>query len=337
MLDDHIPSLAYALVLPDGGIYGQGYGLRDIDNDLPVTPNTLFHIGSTQKSMNAMLVAVLVDKGYFEWDTPVIEIYPDFKLSSAAYTQQVTMRHLLSMSSGIPDYAEDDLDVETATSEDVLQIVASTDLLFSPGGVFSYSNLSATLAGYIAGYAYSGGAADLYQGYVDALRALVLEPIGMTSSTFSVSEARGRDDFSYSYVSPNGRDAKLAQSYDIDEDPLAPSGTLKANVLELGAYIATQLNGGLAPNGARVVSEENLSQTWQVVLEGYALGWDNLRYKGTQLIYHTGSYDNYVSVMAFLPEYQIGLVVLVNSEDAGYDLSEDAAFDLIDILKDNGI
>jgi CubicO group peptidase (beta-lactamase class C family) len=334
---DHIPGMAYALVLPDGSIHAKGYGYRDVAQELPVTPQTLFHIGSTQKSMNSMLIAALIDGGYFEWDTPVIEIYPDFHLSSSAYTQKVTMRHLLSMSSGIPDYAEDNLAFETASSEDVLEVVASTDLLYSPGGVFSYSNLSATIAGYAAGYAYSGGNVDLYKGYVDALSALVVQPIGMMSSTFSVTEARSREDFSYSYILPNGIDPQLARSYDIDEDPLAPAGTLKANVLELAAYISTQINRGLAPNGNRIVSEENLIETWHPVLEGYALGWDNLRYNSRQLIYHTGSFDNYVSVMAFLPDMKVGLVILVNSEDAGYYLTEDAPYNLTDILRENGL
>ncbi|MDK1029214.1 MAG: serine hydrolase domain-containing protein [Anaerolineae bacterium] len=337
MSTEHIPGLAYALILPDGTIYAQGYGFRDVAQENPVTPNTLFHIASTQKSMNSMLVAVLIDAGYFDWDTPLVEIYPDFQLSNPEYTEQVTMRHLLSMSSGIPDFAEDNLDVETASPSDVLLAVASTNLLSAPGNVFNYSNLSATMAGYIAGYAHSGGQADLYRGYVEALRALVLEPIGMTQATFSVTEARSRDDFSYSYTLPNGVAPQLAESYDVDEDPLAPAGSLKANVLELAAYIATQINSGVAPNGTRIVSAENLRETWRPVLEGYALGWENLRYNNSQLVYHTGSYDNYVSVMAFLPEEHIGLVILINSEDAGYDLTEDAPYDLIDILRKHGL
>jgi CubicO group peptidase (beta-lactamase class C family) len=331
---EHIPGLAYALILPGGEIFAEGMGLRDVENELPVTARTLFHIGSTQKSMNAMMIASLIDRSYFDWGTPVAEIFPNFQLSSADYTQQVTMLHLLSMSSGIPDYAEDDLDLDGASQADVLEAVEKTDLLFSPGGVFSYSNLSATMAGYAAGYVWTDGDADLVDAYADALSELVLEPIGMESATFSVSEARNSEDFSYAYVLPDGRNAERAESYDLDRDPLGPSGTLKISVLDMAKYVATQMNAGVAPNGTRVVSAENLRMTWEVQLEGYALGWDHVSYGNTAVIFHTGAFDNFVSVIGFLPDLDIGLVLLVNSEDAGYALSEDAIYDLVDFIRD---
>jgi CubicO group peptidase (beta-lactamase class C family) len=331
---EHIPGLAYALILPGSEIFAEGLGLRDMENKLPVTARTLFHIGSTQKSMNAMMIAAMVDLGYFDWDTHVADIFPNFELSSANYTGQVTMVHLLSMTSGIPDYAEDDLELDGASQADVLDAVAGTDLLFSPGGVFSYSNLSATVAGYAAGYAWTGKDVDLVGGYAEALIELVLEPIGMESASFSVSEARNSEDFSYAYVMPDGRNAERAESYDLDRDPLGPSGTLKISVLDMAKYVATQLNEGVAPNGNRVVSAENLRMTWEVQLEGYALGWDRVSYGNTAVIFHTGAFDNFVSVIGFLPDLDIGLVLLVNSEDAGYALSEDAIYDLVDFVSD---
>jgi CubicO group peptidase (beta-lactamase class C family) len=331
---DHIPGLAYGLILPGGEIFAEGMGLRDVENGLQVTARTLFHIGSTQKSMNAMMIASLIDQGYFDWETPVVEIYPDFQLSRSSYTRQVTMVHLLSMSSGIPDYAEDELDLDNARQADVLDAVANTDLLFSPGGVFSYSNLSATMAGYAAGYVWTDGDADLVGGYAEAMIELVLEPIGMESASFSVSEARNSEDFSYSYVLADGRNAERAESYDLDRDPLGPSGTLKINVMDMAKYVATQMNEGVAPNGNHVVSVENLRMTWEVQLEDYALGWDLFTYANTEVIVHTGAFDNFVSVIGFLPDLDIGLVLLINSEDAGYVLSENAIYDLVNLVRD---
>lgn len=328
---DQIPGLAYALVLPGGTIYAQTLGYRDVENQLPVTSNTLFHIASTQKSMNAMLVASLVDDGYFDWDTPVAEIYPDFALANPDYARLVTFVHLLSMTSGIPDEAEDNLDLENATTADVFAAAAGARLLGAPGAEFSYSNLSSALAGYIAGYTYSGDP-DLYQGYVRALTERVLVPIGMPSAIFSGTEARASADFAYSYTGRGQR----AESEDQDRDPLAPAGTLKVNVTDMVAYLATQLGQGLAPNGNRVASAANLALTWQPHLDNYALGWDIAEQSGYTVIWHTGAFDNYASLIAFIPELDVGLVILANSEDAAYQLTEEAIFDLLQLILEHG-
>ncbi len=144
-----IPGMAVAIVQGSDIVFVEGFGVRNIEGDDPITPETLFHIGSTHKSVTAMLIATLVDDDLLDWDTPVVEIDPEFELSDPKSTEQVTIRHLLSMSSGIPDEAEDDFDVENSTAEDVFDLLAQIDLLDDPGEVFSYSNLSSSAAGYI--------------------------------------------------------------------------------------------------------------------------------------------------------------------------------------------
>ena len=114
--EDNIPGVAIALVSSQGEeiVLTQGFGHRDLENQLPVTPETLFHIGSTHKSMTAFLIATLVDEGIVDWDTSAIEIYPKFELAEANATENVTLRHLLSMRSGIPDQAEDEFDIDNS-------------------------------------------------------------------------------------------------------------------------------------------------------------------------------------------------------------------------------
>ena len=329
MEDDHIPGMAVALVNSDEIIYTQGFGFRNVEENLPVTPDTLFHIGSTQKSMTAMLIATLVDDGYFDWDTPVVEILPEFVLSDPEATQEVTFRHLLSMRAGISEEAEDEIDTG-GSFDDLLDAVAETEIVGFPGEVFEYSNLSVSLAGYLGSLAVDEDTEDFHTAYAELLKERILLPIGMNTATLYLSEAQSSGNFSYSYAL-DGDEPVLTETYDVEKDILAPSGSLKASVTEMGLYIQTQLNRGLAPNGTRVVSEENLTETWQPYLEDYGMGWEIKTHEGIKIISHEGAYDDFVSIIGFMPDENIGFVVLVNSEETGA-IVEEVPFVLAELL-----
>ncbi|MCB0210397.1 MAG: beta-lactamase family protein [Anaerolineae bacterium] len=314
-----IPGLAVAVVRGNEIVLAQGFGVKDIRGDDPVTPETLFHIGSTNKSVTAMLIATLVDDGLFDWDTPVVEIVPEFELSDAESTQQATIRHLLSMSSGIPDDAEDDFDLEDADAADVFDLVAEAELLGPPGEVFSYSNPSNAISGYIGVLADGGDFDNLYEGYAEQLQRRIFDPIGMESATLSVEEAHANPNMSASHIFEDG-EVVVAESYDFTGDPLAPSGSIKASVVDMARYMITQVNRGVAPDGTRVVSAANLTETWQPAIDtgentDYAMGWEVGRNEEADVIWHEGAYDSFTSILVFMPATKSGLVVLTNLDD----------------------
>ncbi|MGB0383428.1 MAG: serine hydrolase domain-containing protein [Ardenticatenaceae bacterium] len=335
MAASNLPGAAVAVVLGDESVFLEGFGVRDLKSGASVTPETLFHIASTHKSMTAMMIATLVDEGLLEWDTPVVEIYPDFELSDAEATQLVTIRHLLSMRSGIPDDAEDDFDLEDSTAAEVFDLVAEAPLLGLPGDAFSYSNPSSAISGYLGVLAAGGEVDDLYDGYADLLQEQLLDPIGMNSATIYASQARQNPNLSNSYILDDNNQPIEADSYDVDGDPLAPSGSLKASAAEMALYISTQLNRGVAPNGTQVVSAKNLTETWTPYLENYAMGWETHQHQGVKLIQHEGSYDNFLSIIGFIPQLNAGFVILTNSEDAGGPLIADAPLMLVELLLQN--
>ena len=287
----NIPGLSLAVINRDGPLLVQGYGLRDVEKNLPVDGDTLFHIGSTHKSMTALLVATLVDEDALGWDTPVVDIDPDFTLSDDNSTETVTFRHLLSMTSGIPDAAEEDLP-DDATVADVFAVAAEADLLDTPGEVFSYSNISASLAGYLAALAAGSDADDLHAGYARLLRERLLYPLGMKTATGYVSEARQNPNHSLAYHTSGGG-AEVMESEDRDDDALAPSGSLKASAREMGLYMQMLVSRGVVPDGTRIVSQESLTEMWTPLLKDYSLagrlwtrtggGWSAIRARSTVL------------------------------------------------------
>jgi CubicO group peptidase (beta-lactamase class C family) len=234
------------------------------------------------------------------------------------------------MTGGIPEEAEEEL-FEGATAADIFEIIGETPLLGEPGEVFNYSNLSSAASGYMAALVSGSSLETLYEDYGQLLRERILDPIGMDTATLSSNEVRQRPDYALSYVLSDG-EAVLSESYDVEGDPLAPSGALKANVVEMAQYVATQLNGGVAPNGNRVISTETLQQTWEPMLENYGMGWEIRDYGGMEIISHTGSYDDFGSVIGFVPELGVGFVILLNCEEAGAELVEDAPYVLVDLL-----
>ncbi len=321
-IDFEIPGVAAAVVQGQELLLARGFGVRDRRTMAPVTPNTLFHIGSTHKSMTALLIATLVDDGLLAWDTPVIAIYPDFALSDPAATNKVTLRHLLSMSSGIPADAEDRFDPEREEAADLFFLLPEIALLGQPGEHFSYSNISAAVAGYIGVLATTDETDSLYEEYAALLQARVLDPIGMQHATLAVETAWANPD----HASPHRwteRGAIAVESHDFTGDPLAPAGSLKANVLEMGRYLSTQLRRGIAPDGTRVVSAENLTATWRPQIadpergDAYGMGWGIDRKDGLQVIAHEGSYDNFSALLLLVPEKDVGLVLLTNLDDPG--------------------
>jgi CubicO group peptidase (beta-lactamase class C family) len=242
------------------------------------------------------------------------------------------MSDLLTMSSGIPDSAEDDLVGDVA--REVFEVAASSDLLADAGVVFSYSNLAYAVAGYVAVLATGGTIDRLYDGYADLLVRRVLDPIGMTDATVRFSEATTAPDVSKSYEVVDGAAAELAPE-DFDGDPLAPSGSVKAGALEMGMFLQTQLSGGIAPDGRRVVSEQNLLITRQPRLDGYAMGWELAERADTPLLSHEGAFDGFMSVIAIAPDLGFGFAILANSEAAA-DLVAQAPGVFVDLALGSG-
>ena len=326
---DNIPGVAVAIVEGNHVVYIKGFGYRDIEAKLPVNSETLFHIGSNTKSMTALMIAALVDEEKAEWDTPVIQYYSDFALEYPIATEQVTFRHLLSMRAGIPADAENDL-MEDDIAKAIFDIIEDAEILGYPGEVFDYSNLSSTAAGYIAAIIAGNSLNNVYEGYIQLLKEKLLYPIGMTNACVRVSEARKNDNYGKSYMIDNGA-LEVAISEDFDGDPLAPSGSLKASVSEMALYLSTLLNRGVAPNGNRIISSENLNETWKTYLENYGMGFEKKTYKEIDIFGHEGSFDNYLSVFGISSELNMGYIILTNCEDASEGFIADAPELLVDL------
>jgi CubicO group peptidase (beta-lactamase class C family) len=315
-----------SIVVVRGGqvAYAQGFGVAGQGASQPVTPDTLMMVGSVTKSFTTMLMGTLVDEGRLGWDEPVVEILPSFQVADPAITPRVTVRNLVCACTGVPRRdAEIFFNANDLTAEDVIASLAGFSFSTPIGEAFQYSNQMVAAGGYVAALAAGGQVGSLFEAYMTQIQARVLDPIGMPRSSFDPAEVAADPDRAL----PHG--ATLDGTYQpmplaseaAWSGPLAPAGGLWSSANELARYVITELGHGVGPDGTRVVSAENLEETWapQVAVSAdtsYGLGWFSEHWQGVRIVRHGGNTRGFTSDVAFLPDADLGIVVLTNGQNA---------------------
>jgi CubicO group peptidase (beta-lactamase class C family) len=320
MLRFGVPGAAVAVVQDGDVSHVNTFGVRDVATQAPVTPETLMKIGSVTKSMTTLMIADLDEEGVLSWDTRAVDILPWFKTTDDARTSEITVRDLVSNSTGL--MRRDTEVIFTASDLDAEGVVRSiASFGFDPAAefrkTFGYSNQMVAAGGYIAAHA-AGGTGDLYRDFVDQIRLRVFDPIGMRDTTFSLDEVTAGGD----YASPHAFNLDYSHAVlPVEQEeflsPFAPAGAAWSNVSDMARYLATQIGRGVTPDGNRLVASASLQKTWAPQVEvapgaGYGLGWFAMDYKGQPRVGHGGDTLGFSSNIDFLPEAGIGVVVLTN-------------------------
>ena len=319
-------------------VYAEGFGVRELGNDAPVTPETLMMIGSTGKTMTTMMMATVVDDGLMSWDTPVREVLPQFSVADPELSEQITIRNLVCACTGVP---RRDLQLifnaDELSAEDIVESLQEFEFFTEFGEAFQYSNQLVATGGYAAAAATGAAWGSLYEVYVDELDARIFAPIGMENTTLSFDEVIADENYALPHTIGVEVPYELAPlSMERVVVPVAPAGAHWSNVLDMARYLLTELGEGVAPDGTRVVSSENLAETWepQVPVDAnasYGLGWFVDEYKGQRVIHHGGNTFGFTSDLAFLPDAGIGITILTNGR-ASDALNQAVRFRLLELL-----
>jgi CubicO group peptidase (beta-lactamase class C family) len=317
-----VPGASVAIVVDGEVAFVSGYGVTESGGSQPVDPDTRMMVGSVTKSMTTTMMASEVDDGLFRWDTPVIDLYPSFAVNDPALTATMTMQNLVCACTGIPR-----MDLElwfnagALSPEEVIASISDFEFYTDFGEAYQYSNQMVAAAGYIAADAdYESN--DLEADYRSAMEARVFHPIGMDDTEFALGTTKSRNNS----ATPHGLslfDGYVPLSLS-DEDVLnafGPAGAAWSTATDMSQYLITQMQNGVAPNGRRVVSEENLLETRRPQVEvsatiDYGLGWMIGSFNGRQMVFHGGNTMGFTSEIAFLPNANIGIVVLANAQSA---------------------
>lgn len=321
MTEYHVPGLGVGIIKDGQVVLAKGYGFRDVEAKAPVTPRTLFAIGSNSKSFTAVLLAMLVDEKKLEWDQPVRTWLPDFQLYDPYATREMTPRDLVSHVSGLPRH--DALWYgRSFTREQLYQRLKYLEPSTSFRNTWQYQNLMFMTAGVLI---------ERITGktWEDQVRTRIFTPLGMTRANTSTNDLPGSDDFSWAYDYRGGQVVKIPYR---NIDPVGPAGSINASIEDMLKYVQFRLSFGTA-GGKQLVSaaQDSIMQSPRSVVPGgwtfqgttevgpdtYGLAVAVTSYRGSRMIMHGGGIDGFISQMAWLPNEKVGIVVLSNSTNSG--------------------
>jgi CubicO group peptidase (beta-lactamase class C family) len=311
-----VPGLAVAIVKDGKVVLAKGYGLRNVQANLPVTADTLFAIGSSTKAFTTMSMGILAEEGKLAWDEPVTKYLPTFELKDKVAGTGMTPRDLVTHRSGLPRH---DL-VWYNAKRTRAELVAALKYLEPNESFrekFQYQNLMFLTAGHLA-------AEVAGMSWEEVIRTRILDPLGMKNTNFAVSLSQKGRDFATPYTLKD----KVASDIPFRViDTVGPAGSINSSVNDMAKWLQLNLGGG-AIDGKRIVAARQVQdmhrpqmviQTFPGLFEdpeiqqpAYGLGWFVESYRGKKRVHHGGAIDGFMAQVSFLPAEGVGVVVLTN-------------------------
>jgi CubicO group peptidase (beta-lactamase class C family) len=330
LADWKVPGAAIAVVQDDKVALAKANGQRDVEANLPVTAATRFAIGSITKSFTATAIALLHHEGRLDWEKPVRDYMPEFRLSDPVATERVTVLDLLCHRTGLPrhDWVHEPGDRGPA---DMLAVMRYLDLSRDLRAAWQYNNLCYNVAGLLI-ERLSG------QSYEAFIRARLTDRLGMTVG-FSFDDLEASKE--------------PARPYMVRADTRLPalripirttaSGAMTTSVADFANWMRLHLGQGefagerLLP--AALIGELHAPRVYVPSRSPYAefgdahcgLGFQCVGYRGDRLVWHGGGWPGWNAQMTLLPDFGIGIAVFTNRSPNG--VTEALTYYIIDWLR----
>ena len=322
----HIPGVAIG-VLYGGDEYVRGYGVTNVDQPQPVDGDTLFRIASTTKTFTGTVVMRLVEQGKLDLNAPVRRYLPDFRVADEEASARVTLRQCVNHSAGWVGDDEEDF----GRGDDALaRYVANMRMLpqlTPPGTQFAYNNTALDVAGRVI-EAVTG------RPYEDAVRALLLDPLGLNRTRFFTDELAGYPIAGCHAVV----DDRTVLAPELWYLPRCghPDGGLISSAREQLRFARFHLGDGRAPDGTPLLAPASLRAmltdpgpggTLVAEIDGFGVSFGLRRTaEGVQVAVHGGSWAGQQSGFFFVPERDFAMTMLTNS-DGGAALRQELFYD----------
>ena len=317
--DWNVSGIAISVVKDDSVVFAKGYGVRELGKPDAVDIGTRFAIGSTTKAMTALALGMLVDDGKVRWDAPVTTYLPTLQLADPYVTRELTVRDLLTHRAGLGNadmlWAGGDF-----TMPEITRRIATLPPAYSFRAGFIYQNIMYSLAGDVVAAA-SGMTWD------DFLRTRIFLPLGMRETETRLAHVADGTNVATPHDVIDGT-MRVVRNRPVD--PVAPAGSVWSSVRDMAKWMRFLLDSGRV-DGRRLLSAATFREllTPQVVAPSttyptmtivrphfftYGLGWFLHDYAGQAVAMHTGSIDGMSAIIGLLPDRNVGVVVLANSD-----------------------
>ncbi len=326
--ENHIPGVGIGINKSGERLYEQGYGHRDVENDLKITPDTIFGIASMTKSFTCVAIMQLQEAGKLSVHDQILKYLPEFQTADVKQTEQITIHHLMTHTAGIPPTsthvfarkrsidkdpsAKDYLDLDLVnnmgqaidTYDEMFGFIEELNyqLLAEPGTSFSYSNDSYGLLGIIISRV-SG------QAYEDYVAEHILKPARLERTFFDLEKLNSFENVTRLYAAKTTEEGVSVYPTEIwwDAPAMRAAGYLKSTINDILRFLEIFRNEGMV-DGVRILSQASVAQMLYPHFEyntgiyyGYGLRITS-DYYGDTLIEHGGGLKGVSSLMFILPE-----------------------------------
>lgn len=324
------PGCAVTIVSGDKIVYAKGFGVANVETGQPVTPETLFMIGSTTKQFTAYTLLSMAEEGKVDINKSVGYYIKDLSPRLSNVTASQLLSHTAGLKEDSGDYEKDKWDVESGL-EEYIRTLNDSSFFTDPGEIFSYSNTGFSLVGYLA---------QTVEGkpYPDAVDERILKPVGMNKSTFYL-ETAVTHPMSMGHIGNSSINVTVYRPFEEDV-PEWPAGYLFSNVNDMGRFATALMNNGTLDGkqvlSSRVINEMSTPHTplYSYYPDGsYGYGLMLHKYRGVDVVEHGGNLEGFSCIFKMVPEHKFALIILDNGADRNMPNSTKKAFELMLPLK----
>ncbi|MEO6102078.1 MAG: serine hydrolase domain-containing protein [Pseudoxanthomonas sp.] len=315
---ERVPGMAMAIVQNGRVLSARGYGVTDVSAPQPIDAHTVFRLASLSKAFAGTMTGLLVNDGSLRWDSKVHDYIPGFQLSDPSATQRVTVADLLSHRVGFHDHNAFDKDIEAnAEYYSVARKLANAPLDCAPGQCYAYQNVAFSLIGDVV-FAATGSFYD------QAVDRRIFKPLGMNDASIGLAGIESSMRWARPHVrSRNGWVSLMPKA---TYYRLPPAAGVNASVSDMAQWLIAQTGHRpdvlpaplLATLHAPLVNTPGeMRAGWRrqrIESASYALGWRVFDYAGHQVVFHAGAVQGYRGLVALVPERDLGIAILWNSE-----------------------
>ena len=331
--EKEIPGVALAIVSREGIMHMQTWGVRSIDTREAIHSDSVFRIASMSKTFAGTSAALLVDQNYQSWDTKLTDLFPSMNLGSQRSSSGITLKHVVSHSTGLMPHSYSNL-LDDGVSYDRIKLrFSKIPTVCSPGECYGYQNVVFSLVGDVVEH--STG-----ESYEKFIYEQIFKPLGMVTASVGMQAYLENDKATQPHLRSRG--AWRTTSTNPAYYSVAPASGINASIFDMSMWVRANL--GAFPE---VLSADFLAQLHEPIIATprgnyfnrwsglkkayYATGWRVFDYNGQRVVHHGGGVRGYRSEMAFVPEANIGLVLLFNAES---NLANDIVPAFLDNLMD---
>lgn len=322
-----------AVVIVSGGQIKSlnGYGVRRAGTRETITPDTVFRLASLSKPVAATSASVLVNEGKIAWDTTITSVLPNVTFSNARYGKQLTLRHVLSQSSGLPRHTYSHFIDAGKSYADTVARLRYVNFVCPPGKCFAYQNVPYSLSGEMI----KKKAGMSFEQYTEEK---IFDPLGMRSASYGLNSYNASPNRAAPHVNNGKRWIPTAVTGNWYR--VAPAAGVNASIVDMSRFLLAQMGkrqdvlplSVLNPIQSRV-TKNTPAQNYYGVRKAvgntaYGMGWRVFDYgRNKNFIHHGGHVKGFRTEMVFNRDLQIGMVFLSNSETR---LARDVIFKFLD-------